>query len=245
MSDEEADRVRTGRRHGEARSSGEGQRVRLVGPLGDRAARTETAVGNDVVDLGDPAIARHHEDQRFVARVCSEDERARVSTAFDLWRFFAAKEAAYKALVQLGDSPGFGHRSIRVATDFASVSWGGRRLALTVTSDPDHVHAVAWSKGPEPTARVVRSEGVVRAGEEVGEGSEEGARARAALRDLVAKTLGCEPGELEIVRDPIPGAWDGFGPPRVERSGERVDADVSLSHDGRFVAAAALVRTAI
>ena len=115
------------------------------------------AVGNDVVDLTDPAIGRHHENERFVARVCSEDERLRVSTARDLWSLFAAKEAAYKALVKLGGSPGFGHRALRVAADLASVTWGDRRLALVVTGDRDHVHAVAWRGGGRPIARVARA----------------------------------------------------------------------------------------
>ncbi len=189
------------------------------------------AIGNDVVDLTDPAIARRHESERFVARVCSEDERPRVATARDLWSLFAAKEAAYKALVKLGDYPGFGHRTIRVAPDLASVAWRDRRLSLRVAGDGEHVHAVAWSGDSRPIARVLRTRHL----------GGEGERARAALRELVATAIGCEPGELEVIRDPVAGAWDGYGPPRLVRSGAPVDADVSLSHDGRFVAAAALV----
>jgi phosphopantetheinyl transferase (holo-ACP synthase) len=192
------------------------------------------AIGNDVVDLTDPAIARHHDRERFVGRICSNDERQRVVTARDLWSLFAAKEAAYKALVKLGGSPGFGHRAIVVAPDLASVTWRDRHLALEVTGDADHVHAIAWSEGWRPIARVVRTDGAARS---------EGERARAALRELVAKALGCAPEELEVVRDPAAGAWDGYGPPRLLRNGAAVDADVSLSHDGSYVAAAALVCT--
>jgi len=201
------------------------------------------AIGNDVVDLTDPAIARHHARERFVARVCNDDERLRVATAGDLWSLFAAKEAAYKALVKLGDSPGFGHRAIHVARDLASVTWGDRRLALAVTCEVDHVHAVAWTpmpavsgaqRGSRPIARATRAP-VAHA---------ESESARAVLLDLVATAIGCDPGELEVVRDPSPGAWDGYGPPRVVWAGAPLDVDVSLSHDGGFVAAAALVATA-
>jgi phosphopantetheinyl transferase (holo-ACP synthase) len=224
-----------------------------------------SVIGNDVVDLADPAIAGHHENERFLTRVCSEDERRRVVTARDLWSLFAAKEAAYKALVKLGGSPGFGHRAIRVAADLGSVTWRDVRLALRVTGDRDHVHAVAWSEdaeGAAPLARVVRIEdsrqgegasegqsggasegqsGGASGGQGESEGASESDLARAVLCDLLATALGCAPGELAIVRDPSPGAWDGYGPPRVLRGGEPVDADVSLSHDGAFVAAAALV----
>ena len=188
------------------------------------------AIGNDVVDLTDPDIAGHHLSERYLARVCTAEERARVRTARDLWSLFAAKEAAYKALVKVGEAPGFGHRAIYVGAGLDRIRWRGWQLDLAVTGDGDHVHALAWTEGPRPVARVVR--GV----DDPSEG------ARAVLRELVATALGCSAGELSIVRDEIPGAWDGYGPPRVERAGTPVDADVSLSHDGAFVAAAASIR---
>jgi phosphopantetheinyl transferase (holo-ACP synthase) len=233
-------------------------------------------IGNDVVDLTDPAIARHHENGRFVARVCGEEERARVVTARDLWSLFAAKEAAYKALVKVGGSPGFGHRALRIAPGLDSVSWQGWRLELEVTAEVDHVHAVAWMGGPRPIVRVERttrgsagssearvrtrnqgasagsSEARVRTRNQGASAGSSEARvrttdqdesddARAVLRELVATAIGCRPAELAIVRDPSPGSWDGYGPPRVVRAGAPVEVDVSLSHDGGFVAAAALV----
>jgi phosphopantetheinyl transferase (holo-ACP synthase) len=201
----------------------EGGRDRQVGYL----FFVRPAIGNDVVDLTDPNIARHHVSERFLARVCTTEERARVRTARDLWSLFAAKEAAYKALVKVGEAPGFGHRAICVGAGLDRVRWRGWHLELAVTGDGDHVHAVAWTEGPRPVARVVR--GV----------DDESEGARAVLRELVATALGCPPEELSIVRDPSPGAWDGYGPPRIVRAGTPVDADVSLSHDGHFVAAAA------
>ena len=179
------------------------------------------------MDLTDPGIARHHENERFVARVCSADERPRVLTARDLWILFAAKEAAYKALVKVGAAPGFGHRAIRVAPGLDRVSWGEWSLELSVTGDADHVHAVAWT-GLHPVARVARTR------------DDESEAARRIARELVADAIGCSPDDLAVLRDPAPGAWDGQGPPRIVRRGDPVDADVSLSHDGPFAAAAIL-----
>ena len=69
-------------------------------------------VGNDVVDLRDPDIARHHERSRFVARVCTPDEVARVAASDDphrvLWTLFAAKEAGFKVVAKL--TPGIASR---------------------------------------------------------------------------------------------------------------------------------------
>lgn len=187
------------------------------------------AVGNDVVDLEDPAIAEHHRRERFVARVCAPEERARVGSSLDLWALFAAKEAAYKALVKLGHSPGFRHREILVSGDQRSVSWRGHALDLAVTSRDGYVHALAWSPGPHrPHARVARAL------------APEGEAARTLLREVVADVTHTDGADHEVVRAPLAGGWDGFGPPRIEFRGIPMDVDVSMSHDGRFVAAAAL-----
>jgi phosphopantetheinyl transferase (holo-ACP synthase) len=194
-------------------------------------------LGNDVIDLDDPAIARHHEDRRFVERVCDESERARVLSKADLWRTFAAKEAAYKVLVKMGASPGFGHRAIHVAEDLAAVKWEDRRVSLSVTGDAEHVHAVAWTEGQMPLVSVARFGGGAE------DASAESARAYAVLCRLVAAEIGCEPEELRVAREPLTGAWDGFAPPRVLRGAVLLDLDVSLSHDGRFAAAASSRRS--
>jgi phosphopantetheinyl transferase (holo-ACP synthase) len=203
-------------------------------------------VGNDVVDLTDPAIADHHSRERFVSRVCAPEERARVGTIFDLWALFAAKEAAYKALVKIGQAPGFAHREIRVASDLRTVSWRGYEFELSVRADAEHVHAIAWSRRSlPPLARVARTPDpcaarLARSSPSVALSA--GAAARELLCELVGAATGYPVSELEVVRDPVPGAWDGFGPPRVEHRGSSViGADVSLSHDGPFVAAAAIV----
>jgi phosphopantetheinyl transferase (holo-ACP synthase) len=177
-------------------------------------------IGNDLVDLLDPAIATHHLRPRFIERVCDERERHALRTAADpkraLWTLFAAKEAAYKLAVKLGLEPGFAHRRFVVTSD--RVSFEDHSWPLRITESEDWVHAIV-------------GEGEVLAGVEPGES------ARPALLDALAAKLGCE--TLEVVRDPLPGSWDGFGPPRVATNG--VSIDVSLSHDGRFAAFAAAV----
>jgi phosphopantetheinyl transferase (holo-ACP synthase) len=191
------------------------------------------AVGNDIVDLGEPGARDRHEDASFVRRVCSDDERARVETARDLWEVFAAKEAAYKVLAKLAGATSFAPRRIRVARERDSVVWSGSTgsdvgLALRVTGDGDHVHALAWWGPTVPTVALACR----RASEDESE------RARGLLCRLVARDAGLDVGALCVVRDRAPHAWDGFGPPRIELRGRPLGSDVSLSHDGRFVAAA-------
>ena len=92
VSDEDADKVKTVGDAGRAYPRGEG--LSTGGPV--------KLVGNDVVDLGDPSIRASHLSARFVARVCTDVERAALAEAADpktlLWSFFAAKEAATRPL---------------------------------------------------------------------------------------------------------------------------------------------------
>lgn len=171
-------------------------------------------VGNDIVDLGDPAISRTH--PRFALRVCTAEEQRAIAESADpkrrLWAVFAGKEAAYKAAVKLGLEPGFAHRRFVVSASLDRVDFGAHTFALRVIDGEDWVHAIV---GEATLAGVARGES-----------------AREPLLRALAMT------HLAIEREPRAGSWDGFGPPRVAGA---PDVDVSLSHDGRFAAFAASV----
>ncbi len=183
-------------------------------------------VGNDVVDLEDPAIAHTHLRERFVARVCCESERVMVARAGDpkgvLWSLFAAKEAAFKAISKQGPLV-FAHRRFVVTEDFRSVSYQKHVLWLRVDVEGPCVHAIAWTDDEVPIAGV--------------EMIEPGVDPSAAARALLIKRLGGR--GLTVERAPLPGSWNGFGPPKLFRDGLEVKLDISLSHDGRFVGFAA------
>ncbi len=183
-------------------------------------------VGNDVVDLEDPAIAQTHLRERFVARVCAPSERALLAASADpkttLWSLFAAKEAAFKAVSKDGEVV-FAHSKFVVTADFRSVGYEKYVLWLKVEVDGPCVHAIAWTDDEQPIFGV----------EPIGPDVDPSAAARA----LLVKRLGV-PG-LTIERAPKPGSWNGFGPPKLFRDGVEVNLDISLSHDGRFVGFAA------
>lgn len=182
-------------------------------------------VGNDVVDLEDPAIAQTHLRERFVARVCAEPERALLrhgDVKRTLWSLFAAKEAAFKALSKDGPLV-FAHRRFVVSADFRSVQYGAQALWLRVEVDGPCVHAVAWTDDETPLFGAAQ----------IPDGADPSAEARA----LLLRRLNV-PG-LRVEREATPGSWNGFGPPKLFRDGSRVNLDISLSHDGRFVGYAA------
>lgn len=198
---------------------------------------TEDLVGNDVVDLDDPAIAAHHLRERFVHRVCHESERAMLARSSApkalLWSLFAAKEAAFKIVNKLDPRAPFAHARFVVADDLSAVVWGGLSMALGIDVVDGWVHAVACM-GPEPPLSAVEATD-----------RDPSAAARALLCRTVAARIGGTPGDLEVVRDSRPGSWSGYEPPRlVRRDGRPIDGDVSLSHDGRFVGVAVQLRAA-
>jgi phosphopantetheinyl transferase (holo-ACP synthase) len=190
-------------------------------------------VGNDVVDLGDPANAGAHRRARLVARVCGGPEREAIARSCDptalFWSFFAAKEAAFKLASKLGARPVFAHRRFEVDASLSSVSHDGRAFRLAVDRDSDRLHVVAWVGGERPLAVVA----------EVDPTGDAGLAVRRLVVTTLARRLGCSPSTLAIVRDPEPAAWDDLGPPRLLRGGLPMVGDLSLSHDGRFVAFAA------
>ena len=186
-------------------------------------------VGNDVVDLEDPEAVGAARRERFVRRILRPAElrvleRAREPDAA-LWSFFAAKEAAYKAIVRLRGGAPSAPSAYDVSCDLASVRLSELRLRLHVheADGCGFIHAVAWI-GARPEFGVGVSRG------------DPGAEARTLAIRCVALTSGWPSSILRIVRDPQAGAWDGLGPPWLERDGVRLDACVSLSHHGRFVA---------
>lgn len=198
-------------------------------------------VGNDVVDLRVAENASVRERPRFLARVCDDAEQARVRAAAlpvaALWALFAAKEAAYKVVTKLRPGAILAHRRFRVAADHDSIDADGTRLALWLDVDlsAGRVHALASTRALRPLAVIeALCDDPARA-----DAAAHGSGARRAVTHLVATRLEIAVGELAIERLPCAGAWDGVGPPRLVRDGHPLDVDVSLSHDGRFVAAAA------
>lgn len=192
-------------------------------------------MGNDIVDLALAPAPR----ERFVARVLGPAERAMFDAsahpAVMLWTLFAAKEAAYKAISRCAGPIVFAHRAFVVAADLREVRWRTTTLVLEIARGGRWVHALAYAPGPAPSF-AVSARGERDASQAV----------RRLVCEHVAPRLGRSPAELEVVRDPLPGSWDGFAPPRLRVRGAALgrvaigpNTRVSLSHDGGFVACAA------
>lgn len=190
----------------------------------------------------------------------------------EIWSRWAAKEAGFKAISKvLGSPPPFVHRAFKVVWNDASdvadgvvrsgtIRYGEHVARVTVTVRPGAVHAVAhWSEPGtadlvrlEPRVAMIDSPGSRWAGpkedllrafsarEADAVYSRESAAVRIGARGDLAELLGVAESRLEIVCAPGPTSQR---PPRVLLDGHQAPADVSLSHDGRWIAWAIWVET--
>jgi hypothetical protein len=192
--------------------------------------------------------------------------RASPEGDLELWARWAAKEAGYKVVSKLiGAPPLFVHRLFRVewteparagdddTVRVGRVTYEAREARVTVRRLNGGVHAVAYGGpgGPpadpvlRPTVALLDEPERPWAGtleelaarfterERAAVHSRRSAAVRLGARAELARLLHVEEERLEIVCDPGPA---GQRPPRVLLDGERTGADVSLSHDGRWIA---------
>jgi len=183
-------------------------------------------IGDDIVDLDDPDAGRMH--PRFDRRVFHPDERALIARSVQpgrtRWLLWALKESCYKAARKADPATVFSPvRFVVSLEDEASaiVCVGARRFRATVSAGDGYVHAIAQGAG-DPPGSTVTAVARLAPGEEC---------LRTAVRRLVgerlAPVLGVTPAAVAIQREGrIPMLW---------LHGRRTDADLSLSHHGRFV----------
>ena len=226
---------------------------------------TEVYVGNDIVDLGDPEARGKSRDRRFASRVLNETEHASyyASVGCDLsagdallWRLWSAKESAYKALQKaFGASPT--PRSLEVVGDVSGlgsgageVAWRAHSVRVRWSSEAEYIHCVAWLSpnavrdgSASVTARIARVEeprmraARLTASETISANNQASAAARLLAKDLIReRKSSASLDTLEILRQP---ASNGWAPPEICAGGRPLpDWDLSLSHHGRFAAAA-------
>jgi len=197
-------------------------------------------VGNDVVDLALPETRGKAADARFVRRVCAEAERDLLAEAADpdraLWMLWTAKETGYKVAKKRW--PGIGFSPVRFRVSGLALAGGEGRGCVRYDAlevgvrwrvRPESVHCVgAWPRD----ATGIDAEVALNLGE---------ASASRAARGLAGELL-ARRGVIgvRVERERLGRGW---GPPRVWQGAlPLAGCDLSLSHHGRWVAAAVWIR---
>lgn len=189
--------------------------------------------GNDVVDLREEADRSSHFLDRYVRRICTEREVSLVGSEPDmaraLWRIWALKESAFKAVHRRDRSRAFRYRELEVQPGFESVvdHFSGSSFNAFCRASGDFVYGVAWSS---QNADLFDEPFLVSWLDRVAVASD----LSRAVREQVQRVLGRL--EHEFPEEPIRRDSDEDGtlhPPVLELPRGR--APVSLSHHGRLV----------
>ncbi|MCK9364244.1 MAG: 4'-phosphopantetheinyl transferase superfamily protein [Syntrophales bacterium] len=197
-------------------------------------------VGNDIVDLAEPENIGKSSDKRFCRRVFNPRELSLIANSDRpdsiLWALWAAKEAAYKA-VSRGD-PSVCSIPKRYPVNIesgaclsdasslqGSVTTPLGRMPVQIFIAGEMLHVIA-AETSEALARVVFRVERIDA-----DSDDPSLFARKILLDEVARRLCCRIDDLSVAREE-----QGAGAPFLLFRDNRLPAEISLSHDGRFVA---------
>ena len=215
-------------------------------------------LGNDVVDLTLPESRDKHLDMRFVARVFAESERLLIEAATDptiaLWTLWTAKESAYKIAKKIAPDLIFAHRqfivrpvgdSLAVVRHATDVRFFDTDILVRWRRDADWLHAVAFfgERSAEkfetaveklPDFSSLGSTDDFTRSERESIHSTPSFSVRALAKRMLRERFNID--SPQVIRERRP---DGFGAPFAAERGHRLPwLDLSLSHDGTFVAGA-------
>jgi 1-acyl-sn-glycerol-3-phosphate acyltransferase/phosphopantetheinyl transferase (holo-ACP synthase) len=206
--------------------------------------------GNDIIDLRSELMKEnfdeesHEFDPEWLARhlapkeidyLAAQAPQTRFST---FWKFFAAKEAAHKALEQTGIwTPPGGFRLLEADLFRRKVTHKptGAQVDIKFTDDDaEKIHCVAvlrggWIGDDLETGDVMWKVAEVPSGRRPGE------FARELCLEFIAESSD------DIPTAHVLGFIEDRGIPRIMRKGKLCDWGVSLSHAGRFAACSFMV----
>jgi hypothetical protein len=206
-------------------------------------------LGNDIVDLAEPGARGKSNDEAFRDRILADQEKLywAASPCRDeaLWLIWAAKEAAFKVMSKIKVDYPFIPRKLPVGFPVslrkeqirgggqllageASLAEGVIRLSAQITGE--YIHVLAFA--PAETFSQIIS-GITRMDPGLSAPPDESQLVRDfAIAHIAGWCLG-NPEEIAIKRFPRGKRW---GPPRLFYRDEEAKGDLSLSHDGRFIA---------
>ena len=197
-------------------------------------------VGNDVMDLSEPANAGKSQDSRFLKKILTNAEIEFVQNAGNpdtaLWSFWACKETAYKVIKKSCPAAAFLPRQWQVTftksqsvySDGEVIIPGREKIYIRLFSNTRYIHCIGadvltalnkliWSVDALPEEEKINPSLYLRY----------------CLGQSLAKNFSLKFHQIKIKRTRENGK---LLPPRVYVSGVKTDIDISLSHDGRFVA---------
>ena len=204
-------------------------------------------IGNDIVDLAHPQNISGYEDHRFISRVLTPAEQKKFrSSSFPnqcLWSYWAAKESAYKAISRFFPLVSSSPKQYEVSIEdigspsifHGMVTTPELPVQIRGTIDPDYVHCLGVT-GKEAYIQTIETGIYPIPTDKKGDiilPEQESLFVRELAKDRMAAYLKTDVSQIQIRRKII---VNQPGPPEVFVQGEKIPINISLSHDGRFVA---------
>jgi len=201
-------------------------------------------IGNDIVDLTDPGNIGKSRNSRFIRRVFSGAEEEFIATADDpdvlLWALWAAKETAYKIASKINILSVFTPRDYHVVlspgnhgpTRSGMVYSPEGPVIMRVLITLEYVHCIGATLLPGLLDHVLWDIARFCPAAE-GSGHDPSMAVRRLAGRRLAELLGVSEADIDIRRVMDADKW---GPPAPYFEGQSIPFDLSLSHDGAFVA---------
>jgi len=191
------------------------------------------------VDLREPANIWKSRDSRFLKKILTDAEIEIVKNAErsdeTLWSFWACKETAYKVIKKTFPDTAFLPRRWQVSfnrcrlecSEGEVVIAGKGGIFIRLFSNYDYIHCVGVDKAAEMN-KIISGVEVLPEKE-----NSPSLFSRLCLAQSLAKHFLPDIHQIKIKRIKENGELQ---PPRAYIDGVKTDIDISLSHDGRFVA---------
>ena len=188
------------------------------------------------MDLLDPQADPQSIHQGFDERVMTDEENRLIVSALDphrlRWMLWAAKESAFKVVKKVDPSAVFHPKAFEVEL----ITFGGAHVChskadfeTVLYHSPKWVHAVTTLESKSVTSDSRLHSRVLSLESRIGP-LDESMEVRTFTRKALGSWLGISWAEVEIVTE--------NRIPRALKRGQALGIDLSLSHDGNFVACA-------
>lgn len=195
-------------------------------------------IGNDVVDLKEPANVQKSGDSRFLKKILTDAEIEVVINAENsdeaLWSIWACKETAYKVIKKTFPNAAFIPRKWQVSFNRSQLECsegevvieGKVGIFIRLFFNYDYIHCVGVNK-------LAELDKIISGVEFLPEEDNPSLFSRLCLEKRLAEHFLLDSNQIKIRRIKERGELQ---PPRTYIDGRETDIDISLSHDGRFVA---------
>ena len=108
---------------------------------------SDVVFGNDIIDLNDPDTTEDHLNDRFINKICTENEKEWFFTQKDLlilWKIWAIKEASYKVVSRIEFIPTFRYKDFEIQKYFINTLYKNYKIINDIYVDSDYVLAMSY-----------------------------------------------------------------------------------------------------